>query len=140
MKKALLATTFALMACLISCGGKNSKETAFNKTKRVLDSVTEKMNKTTDCDLVQELSITAMTCTDNVDAMTSAEREEILKLKNVFVDAYNKKINELNCLDGNKVETDTVTNTSIYVNVNASAESNDMPSDDLFELEEEYED
>ena len=124
MKKILFALVMGIvMIAIASCGNKNKHSEAYNKAKKVLDSVTERVQITRDCDEIDALFVTRVNCLQDINSMPQSERDELTKLKNDFDKAMERKKAELKCYEEIEViETET------------------MPFDDPFEYEDEFED
>lgn len=111
-----------IMIGLASCGGNDGHSKAFKESKKILDNVTESIQKSKTCD---ELDMAAfgmlgMLGVEGIEAMPQSEQDELSKISDEMTKIMEKKREELNCQD------------SFF-----SDDDDDSAFDSLFEDEEE---
>ena len=99
MKKTLLVAVMSvIMICMAACGGGNHSK-AFNQSKKILDGITESINKAKTCDDLDmaAFGILGMLGVEGIDAMSEAETKELSDLTDKMNELMEKKRAELNC-------------------------------------------
>ena len=89
------------MIGLASCGGNDGHSKAFKESKKILDKVTENINKAKTCDDLDmaAFGMLGMLGVEGIDAMPQEEQDELSKISDEMSKVMEKKRAELNCQD-----------------------------------------
>ena len=124
MKKTLFALIMSvIMIGFASCGSKHSE--AFNKSKKILEDAVAAVEKADNCDDLDAAVFTGvfgLLAVEGIDQMPESEAAELETYTEKLDKAYEDKKAKLDCQDDEYDFDD------------------DMPMDELFELEDELED
>ena len=99
MKKTLLVALMSvIMICMASCGG-NKHSKAFNESKKIMDKITESVNKAKNCDDLDmaAFGILGILGVEGVDAMSEEETAELSKMTDKMNELMEKKRAEFDC-------------------------------------------
>ena len=102
MKKTLLVLVMSvIMIGLASCGGNDNHSKAFKESKKILDNVTENINKAKTCDDLDmaAFGMLGMLGVEGIEAMPQEEQDELTKISDEMSKVMEKKRAELNCQD-----------------------------------------
>lgn len=101
MKKTLLVAVMSvIMICMAACGGSGHSK-AFNQSKKILDGITESINKAKTCDDLDmaAFGILGMLGVEGIESMSEAENKEISDMTDKMNELMEKRRAELNCQD-----------------------------------------
>ena len=101
MKKTLLVAVMSLiMIGMAACGG-GKHSNAFNQTKKIIDNITESVNKAKDCDDLDmaAFGMLGILGVEGIDAMTEEETQALSEMTDKMNELMEKKKAEFNCKD-----------------------------------------
>lgn len=116
MKKTLLVAIMSvIMITMAACGGGNHSK-AFNQSKKILDNVTESINKAKTCDDLDmaAFGMLGMLGIEGIDAMSEEETQELSKLSDKMSELMESKRAELNCKEDDFWSSDDIDDDSFF--------------------------